>query len=252
MMLAQKQLSMQKSMRSSGDKLIVDVLNGQVETFETRPVNIGLESVNGNASMDVTVYTTTRVTGNMPFIDRNRDKRYWRHIEGIEFPRSAKRPLVDALIGIDCADLLNAIEEIRGRPGEPITRLTPLGWTCAGNTGLASRPILQTSFKTTYFTRDISEIERLNETLKRFWEIEDTSSFAETPRVRIEEQSALKKVQRSMTYGNQMYWVAIPWKDRKQVSPDNYKMALRRLENTEKRLIRSPDIAKTYKGIIEE
>ncbi|MCG8047834.1 MAG: hypothetical protein N0E48_19785, partial [Candidatus Thiodiazotropha endolucinida] len=70
--------------------------------------------------------------------------------------------------------------------------------------------------------------------------------------VRIEEQSALKKVQQSMTYDNQMYRVAIPWKERTPVLPDNYTMALRRLENTEKRLMRSPDIAKMYAEIIEE
>ncbi|MCG8047833.1 MAG: hypothetical protein N0E48_19780, partial [Candidatus Thiodiazotropha endolucinida] len=132
------------------------------------PVNIGLESVDGKVSMNITAYTTNRVTGNMTAIDLNRHKRHWNHLERIEFPRTAKRPIVDVLIVIDCADLLYAIEEIRGRPGEPIARLTPLGWACVGNPGTASRPILQTSFSTTYFTRDISEIERLNETLKRF------------------------------------------------------------------------------------
>lgn len=43
--------------------------------------------------------------------------------------------MVDVLIGIDCADLHYALEEIRGRPGEPVARLTPLGWTCIGNPG---------------------------------------------------------------------------------------------------------------------
>lgn len=234
------------------EKVTVNVLNGQVETFETKPVNVTLESVNSKASMNVTAYTTNRVTGNMAVIDWNRYKRRWAHLERIDFPRTAKRTIVDVLIGLDCADLLCAIEEVKGRPGEPIARLTPLGWTCIGNPGSSSRPILQTSFSTTYFARDQSEIERLNANLKRFWEIEDVSSLKEPPIIRIEEQAAMKRVEQSIKFENQMYRVSIPWKDREPVLPDNYQMALRRLENTEKRLRRSPDIATAYSKCIEQ
>ena len=43
------------------------------------------------------------------------------------------RPIVDMLLGLDCADLIYAIQEVRGKPEESIARLTPLGWTCIGN-----------------------------------------------------------------------------------------------------------------------
>ena len=38
------------------------------------------------------------------------------------------------LIGLDYADLHNARPEVCGKPGEPIARLTPLGWTYVGIT----------------------------------------------------------------------------------------------------------------------
>ena len=56
----------------------------------------------------------------------------------------------------------------------------------------------------------------------------------ETPMVRIEDQLAMKQVEMSLTYDNQMYRVGIPWVKNKPVLPDNYEMALSRLENTEK------------------
>jgi len=31
-----------------------------------------------------------------------------------------------------CGPILIGLEDIRGEPGEPIARLTPLGWTCVG------------------------------------------------------------------------------------------------------------------------
>ena len=144
-----------------------------------------------------------------------------------------------------------ALEEVSGKQGNPVARLTPLGRTCIGNPGSNNSQILQTNFACTYFVRDTSEIERLNANLKRFWEIESVSESNDTPIVNIEEQIALKKVERSITYGKQMFRVDIPWKCDEPALPDNYKMALKRLENTEKRLKRSTDIATAYSQCIE-
>ena len=83
--------------------------------------------------MLVNAYTVDRVTGNMHVVDSNKYKQQWSHLRRFNFPPSPKKPIVDMLIGLDCADLLYAIEEKRGRPGEPVARLTPLGWTCVDN-----------------------------------------------------------------------------------------------------------------------
>ena len=111
--------------------------------------------------------------------------------------------------------------------------------------------MLQTNYACTYFVKETSEIDRLNQNLKKFWEIESTSSPHETPIVRIEEQLALKKVEKSITFRNEMYRVGVPWNCNEVVLPNNYNMALQRVENTEKRLKRAPDIATAYNQCIE-
>ena len=59
------------------------------------------------------------------------------------------RPILDILIGLDHVDLHYSYRDIRGKPGEPIARLTPLGCTCiSGSNGGA----LQTNVERTYFT----------------------------------------------------------------------------------------------------
>ena len=93
--------------------------------------------------------------------------------------------------------------------------------------------MLQTNFACTYVVKETSEITRLNQKLKKFWKIESTPSPHETPIVRIEEQLALKKVEESITFRNEMYRVGVPWKYNEIVLPNNYNMALQRLENTE-------------------
>ena len=194
------------------ERVTVNVLNGQAETFDTKPVNVELKSITGSVSMVVNAYTVNRVTGNMHVVDWNKYKQQWPHLGNINFPPSPKKSIVDMLIGLDCADLLYAIEERRVRPGEPIARLTPLGWTSIGSLGEDHQQVTHTNFACTYFVKDQSDIERINDTLKQFWDIEDVSSPLETPIVRIEDQLALKRVESLLTYDKEMYRVSIPWK----------------------------------------
>ena len=233
------------------ERVTVNVLNGQIKTFNTRPVEVQLESLQSHARTKVTAFTANHVTGDMEAVDWNKYKRIWPHLKDIEFPCTAKRPRVDVLIGLDCAELHHAIEEVRGRPGEPIARLTPLGWTCIGNPGSNGQPKLQTRFSRTFFTRDQTELEKLNASLRKFWEIEDTPSSKEKPIIRADEQSAVSKLETSLQYENNMYRVGIPWREDKTKLPNNYHMALQRLENTEKKLQRSHTLATAYQDIIE-
>ena len=93
----------------------------------------------------------------MSVIDWNGFKRRWPHLEKIDFPRTANRPIVDILIGLDCAELHCSTQEIRGGPGEPIARLTPLGWTCIGNPNMNCREVLQTNFTSLAISRKLKD-----------------------------------------------------------------------------------------------
>ena len=140
------------------------------------------------------------------------------------------------LLGLDSADLQYAIQKVRGKSREFITRLTPLQWICIGNTGPTSQEVCHTNFANTCFVKNQAEIQQISSTLKQFWEIENVQSPHDAPIVCIEEQFALKEVGSTLSFENQIYGVSIPWKSDAHALPDNYIMALRRLENTEKGL----------------
>ena len=91
-----------------------------METFEKRPVDVQLESRISDVNLQVTAYTATRVTGTMSAFDLAEYTQQSAHLQHINFPRVAKRPVVDVLIGLDCTYLHCALQEVRGRPGEPI------------------------------------------------------------------------------------------------------------------------------------
>ena len=102
-------------------------LNGQVETFETRPVDLELESVNGNVRMNVSAFTANKITGAMTVVDWYKYKKQWPHLKSVDFQHCASKPIVDILTGQECASLHYALEDVRGKPVEPAARLTPLG-----------------------------------------------------------------------------------------------------------------------------
>ena len=71
----------------------------------------------------------------MKAIDGSMCLQEWSHLRCLDFPKLGPRPTVDVLIGLDCADLHYSFQDIRGASGQPVARLTPLGWTCIGPVG---------------------------------------------------------------------------------------------------------------------
>ena len=72
------------------------------------------------------------------------------------------------------------------------------------------------------------------------------------PILRIEEQCALQKAEYAINFENGMYRVGFPWRSNGSELPNYYKMALKRLENTEKKLARSPAVAFAYSETINQ
>ena len=67
-------------------KVNVSLLNGQVEIFETTPIECALESLDGK-SYTISAYTANRVTGNMNVSDWNTCSRECSHLKGLRFYR---------------------------------------------------------------------------------------------------------------------------------------------------------------------
>eukprot|EP00795_Rhopilema_esculentum_P005739 gene5739-10996_t len=229
----------------------VNVLNGDCKSFQTMPVEFGLESVSGDVDIRVKALTAKRVTGNMKVIQWSHLADKWPHLKHIDFPDTGLRPIVDLLIGIDYLDMHYSYEEVRGQEGEPIARRTPLGWTCVGCP--EGKKIPDTHFsKTTLFTTSRSDVDEINSTMKKFWDIESAGTFTQTTVVSPDEKAALEKAENSFRFIDGRYEVGVPWKEDSYRMVNNHKMAMKRLQNTEKRLLKNPDVMKAYDEVIDQ
>ena len=162
------------NLKGTLERVNIGVLNGRSESLETTPVEFALESIHSKVDMKIHAFTADRVTRNMKAINWRSFANKWNHLKGIAFPIIGARPIIDILIGIDYADLHCSIQERKGKSGEPIARLTPLGWTCVGHiNGLMQRSV-QTNFIRTYNTKEI-ELQEINARLAKFWKIESVA-----------------------------------------------------------------------------
>jgi hypothetical protein len=148
------------------EKTTFSMLNGRTETLETAPVEIGLESLNKRVDIEITA--------------------------------------VDLLIGVDYPELHMSLKEIAGKPGEPMARLTKLGWTSVGCPEGKRLGKGSTHFARTYFARDCQMLDEIDNNIKQFWEIENSGVRADNHRITTmskEDQFALTTVKESMVMG---------------------------------------------------
>ena len=196
-----------------------------MDSFETMPVEFDLESLDVKIQVSATGYTTEKVTGDLQPIDWNQYASEGKHLRGIKFLDLGFRPTVDILIGIDLADLHYSTQDIRGKPGEPVARLTPLGWTCIGRIAYSANGPFNTNFNRAYFINQADK--DLNQTLQKFWEIDTSGSFAEKETsLSLEDSYLLREVSQSLKFEDGRYEVAMPWKPNAPELPNNYEMAI--------------------------
>ena len=229
----------------------VGVLNGRIETFETSPVECTIESLDGKSKLRITTLTTKRVIGDMKAIDWSMCSQEWSHLRCLEFPKLGPRPTVDVLIGLDCADLHYSFQDIRGAPGQPVARLTPLGWTRIGPVGNSKQININSNFAHTYFSVGQTDMEKINSMLQKFWEI-DTSGIKQVPLLNTEDKLALRMAEESIKYNGCSYEIAIPWKEKFIGSQNNFEVVEKRLHNLERKLFKEPEVAKEYEKIISQ
>ena len=119
-------------------QLSVNGLNGQTQVLQSSSALVEPTSIDKSYPTTVTDQTLDRVAGNLEAVNWHKVQQEWAHLKGVRFPEMTNTH-IDMLIGVDHAELHCSLAEIHGQQGEPIARLTKLGWTCVGVT-TPSRP----------------------------------------------------------------------------------------------------------------
>ena len=232
----------------------VDMLNGKHATFSSELVTVRLKSPDGTVDEEICARTADRIAANLPVLDWKQHASSWQHLSHIEFPRINRRRPIDLLIGIDNAQFHRCKAEVTGGDGEPIARLTPLGWTCVGKPSPSESNPQRTVHSQSFLVNKLSRSEadnNLERLVRKFWEVEDYPSSNNI--LTKDEKKAVRIVTESLTYTDSgRYTVGIPWKRKPPAVPNSYAMAMKRLKSTEKRLNDKPKWADEYRQVFQK
>eukprot|EP00117_Sycon_ciliatum_P043340 scpid21658/ scgid31394/ len=191
----------------------VSLLSGLTETFVTTPVNITVESADGTFQSKLTALTIESIASNLKAVDWANAAAQWDHLRDVPFTALTEES-VDLLIGSDHSELHSCWEEVNGKPGEPLARRTPLGWTCIG--AVLNNDDRPTRANSTYCG---VQLNRLYSCLQRFWEVDQDGPW------NMKDRSVKAEVAQSMRQldgaGNEIH---LQWNGQKSKLPDNYSM----------------------------
>ena len=232
------------------EEITVGTMGGAQRTFQTEEVTFVLESLDGRTSRAISCFTAERVTGPLQAVEWRKIAPEWGHLKRLPFPKVGRKKTIDILIGLDQAELHAAVKEVCGKPGEPLARLTPLGWTCVGEIrkGLCDESVHTANLS--YFVN--GGVAEVNKTLQRFWEVEEPVGACEL--MSKDEQAAYDSVRESICRSpddSNKYRVTMPWRADTSAIRSNYDAAKKRLVGTEKSLVKR-NLSDTYKNIIQQ
>ena len=92
------------------------------------PVEFMVKSLDGKVKQRISVFTVKQVTDGMKVINLNKHKDKRNHSKGIQFPEPSSKNHIDILLGTDYPQFQKSIKEVKGKNGDSVTRLTPMGW----------------------------------------------------------------------------------------------------------------------------
>ena len=215
--------------------LPIEVIGGRIQEIESQEVKMTLKSTSGDLTKIFKALALSTVTGDMKVIDWRVARRSWAHLGHIQFPAASKRITVDVLIGSDYPDLHRALEDVSGIEGGPIARLTPLGWTCIGGPGLGTSLNHQTNFIKTFLSME----NKLDDNIKKFWEIEEAVGPSENSK---KDRELIDLSRKTIAKTEVGYEVALPWKICKEQLPHSRLLAEQRLASLCKKLDKEPEL----------
>ncbi|XP_064648547.1 uncharacterized protein LOC135500823 [Lineus longissimus] len=223
--------------------LSVSTLTDPKKSLRSGLTVMTIESLSGEITAKVGARVLDRLCENLPPQNWQHLRDQWSHLKGIEFPRVDWCKTVDILIGADHPELTLALEERPGQLGEPVARLTPLGWTCTGSIEVVT-PLTSNSVTTANTYSTITD-RQLDESLRSLWNMDVFTTTSET-NFTPEERAIIKRTEASKVYTDNRYEVSIPWVGDTTDLPNNFQEARRRLLSIERTLLKKPHLAEKY------
>ena len=124
--------------------------------------------MNGQVNTVIEAFTINDVTGDLKTVNWKVFNGNLGHLRSVDFPQLNSRSKIGMLIAVDYPDFHFSLKNNRGKPGQPIARLTPLGWIYIGNPNNTTTSWHQNQYTRTYFSSTNGEFGKTGTTSGNF------------------------------------------------------------------------------------
>ncbi|CAB4031846.1 hypothetical protein BSL78_11130 [Paramuricea clavata] len=225
------------------EKIDLAVVGGErVEQPRSRKVTFSISALNGAEEHRIEDHEIEKTVLSVPRLDRPWLKSF-AHLRDIDF--SHKAGPIDLILGVQFSHL-HAEDEVRqGRQFEPVGKRTKLGWFVIGS---------DSSQKTSKVC-SLSFVQPVN--LEKFYEFETLGIQApqcHCPQIAMspDDRRAIELIENSCKQQGGRYIIGLPWKKDKNLLPNNYSLAEKKLFSLERSLKRNDVKASLYNQVMNE
>lgn len=222
-------------------RITITKVGGEEEEMTTKIYQVSIKSLENNARYTVKAVGIPHISDEITEIQINEIAKCFGLEKGLM--RRGKGP-IDLLIGIDHAVMHTG--ETR-QIGNLVARHSPLGWLVFGATPSNKQEKVKVLFVRSSTPVDMSE----------FWSTESMGVEVKPCRCEANKLSQIEReeaeiIEASCQKSGKQWLIPYPWKRDPKMLPDNKPQAVKRLEATERRLMKNPEHAKAYDQQIKE
>ncbi|XP_048482282.1 uncharacterized protein LOC119693509 [Plutella xylostella] len=218
---------------------------GSTTTQINHAVQIELRSrTENNFNINVRAYVmATSVTSQLP--NKPIPCETWKHLEGITLadPSFNKPGRIDMLLGVEVYAKILKNDVIKGPPGSPIAQNTSLGWILFGNVDVQKENEQLISLH----CLDVD----MDDMLKSMWELDENKQRTLTADERLCEEIYRTTHSRDKE-GRYIVKLPMKYKEPRATQGETRNIALKRLQQMERRFERNSELHQEYRKVMEE
>ena len=232
----------QSGLDSKPIKIVITKVGGVEEELDTKLYKVPLYADSGKMIQTIQAVGTPQISEEPAGVDMNHASR----VLGIPTDKlHRKAGPIDLLIGINYPRF--HVGETKVKDGL-VARRSPLGWVIFGSNSDDALP----EAKQVLHVRLAEPID-----LRDFWKTESmgvsvSPCTCEAAKMSLQERAELKLIEDSCELQVNKWIMKYPWKRDPSSLPDNYVRVLKKLESTERRLMKQLDHARSYDMRIKE
>lgn len=174
-------------------------------------------------------------------LPQTEELRKFQHLKGIKIP-PVEGKKVSILIGSDMPELVCPYEVRRGRPGQPCAMRSKLGWVVLGKLPADNFYINRGQ---THFVQERG-LRELDLQVRKMWETDYNEKSADIKCMSQVDKMVLSQIEESTNINSGHYEISLPFKKEVNVLPNDYFMAVKRLQNLKSKLEKDSALKTMY------